>query len=103
MFRVLLSDGNRDEMLLCVATNILNVKIIRCRFVRNFIRIFEHHITAQCHKDQTGQQVFVQLLQKNYTTTYFIVPSQSSIILWVQNRIIKDHIPLCQEDVCLIL
>ena len=64
MFRVLLSDGNRDEMLLCVATNILNVKIIRCRFVRNFIRIFEHHITAQCHKDQTGQQVFVQLLQK---------------------------------------
>ena len=31
-------------------------------------RIFEH----QCHKDQTGQQLFVRVEQKNYTTTYFI-------------------------------
>ena len=28
-------------------------------------RIFEH----QCHKDQTGQQLFVRVEQKNYTTT----------------------------------
>ena len=33
-------------------------------------RIFEH----QCHKDQTGQQLFVRVEQKNYTTTYFIPP-----------------------------
>ena len=31
-------------------------------------RIFEH----QCHKDQTGQQVFLSKSQKYYTTTYFI-------------------------------
>ena len=94
MFRVLLSDGNRDEMLLCVATNILNVKIIRCRFVRNFIRIFEHHITAQCHKDQTGQQVFVQLLQKIIQQLILLYLVRVLLfILWVQNRIIKVHIP----------
>ena len=36
-------------MLLGVATNIFHVKIIRCGFGWNFIRIFEHLL---CHKDQ---------------------------------------------------
>ena len=102
MFRVLLSDGNRDEMLLCVATNILNVKIIRCRFVRNFIRIFEHHITAQCHKDQTGQQVFVQLLQKIIQQLILLYLVRVLLFYGFKTELSKTTSHM-QKDVCLIL
>ena len=47
-----------------------HVKIIRCRFERNFIK---NIWASQCHKDQTGQQVFfVSKSKKYYTTTCFI-------------------------------
>ena len=73
----LVSYGKSFEMPLAVATNILHhVKIIRCRFVRNFIRIFEH----QCHKDQTGRQVFVFKWNKKWTTAYFYFKSNSAQI-----------------------
>ena len=46
------------KMLLCVATNIFHVKIIRCGFGWNFIRIFEHLCVIKIRRSG----VFVQML-----------------------------------------
>ena len=46
------------KMLFGVATNIFHVKIIRCRFGWNFIRIFEHLSVIKIRRST----VFVQML-----------------------------------------
>ena len=71
--RCLVSYGKCFKMLpLFVGYQHFHVKIIRCRFERNFIK---NIWASQCHKDQTGQQVFLcpkVKSKKYYTTTCFI-------------------------------
>ena len=59
-----------------------HVKIIRCRFERNFIK---NIWASQCHKDQTGQQVFfcVQKQEILYNNLFYFTRNK---LWWWTNK-----------------